>query len=105
VVSVYIENKPDLLSLSREEALPALESQVLEIFSRLNSVEEVTLGLLIDDFMEVRIQPFSKFVWKVKIINLRNLKKFQAHYSTQKIKRLIKDVFAGINPLEDKELL
>jgi hypothetical protein len=105
VISIYIEDKPDLLSLSREEALPALESQVLEIFSKLNSMEEVTLGLIIDDFAEIKIQPFSKFVWKVGIINLKTQKKLYTHYSTQKVKQLIGDIFREETPWEDDKLL
>ncbi|MDR1876551.1 MAG: hypothetical protein LBQ84_02880 [Flavobacteriaceae bacterium] len=98
MVLVYIENKPDLFSLSREEALPALESQVLEIFLKLNSLEAVTLGLIIDDSMEIKIQPFSKFVWKIEIITLRNQKRFLSYYSTQKVLRMIDSIFFGIGP-------
>ncbi len=103
MIFLYLEDKPDLLSISKEEALPAQESQVLEIFSKLNSTEAVVLGLIIEDFMEIKILPFSKFVWKIDIINLRNQKERHVYFSTQKVIQLIKNIFDGINPMETKD--
>lgn len=93
MILLYLENSSKLLSIKREEALPALKSQVLEIFSKINSIENAVLGLFVDTSMEIRIQSYNKYIWKVEVMDLLNYKMFLYYYSTQRVQQLIQDIF------------
>lgn len=93
MILLYLENSSKLLSIKREEALPALKSQVLEIFSKINSIENAVLGLFVDASMEIRIQSCNKYIWKVEVMDLLNYKMFLYYYSTQRVQQLIQDIF------------
>lgn len=93
MILLYLENSSKLLSIKREEALPALKSQVLEIFSKINSIENAVLGLFVDASMEIRIQSYNKYIWKVEVMDLLNYKLFLYYYSTQRVQQLIQDIF------------
>ncbi|MCO6564902.1 MAG: hypothetical protein J6581_05610 [Apibacter sp.] len=94
MISIYIENSSKLFSIKREEALPALESQVLEIFSKINSFENALLGLLIDTALEIKIQSYNKYIWKVESIDIPHNKISFNYYSTQRVILLIKNIYA-----------
>lgn len=104
MICLYLENKPELLSVSRENALPAQQSQVLEIFSKLDSKEAIILGLLINTQTEIKIYPFSRFVWRVEIIKPDTTKQRQLYYSTQKVIGLIKDLYQDLDDTDKSDL-
>lgn len=93
MIYIYLENNPDLLFIDKKAALPALESQAIEIFSKLNPAEKVIFGLIKDDIFEFKILPFSRFIWKIEIINIKNKEKREAYYSTQKVIQTIHLIF------------
>ncbi|PQL91653.1 hypothetical protein [Apibacter adventoris] len=97
MIYIYLENKPNLLSINKKEALPVLESQAIEIFSKLNSLEDVILGLIKDDIFEFKILPFNRFIWKIEINDLKNEEKKELFFSTQKVINLIHNIFTKTN--------
>jgi hypothetical protein len=94
MILIYIENSSKLLSIKREEALPALESQALEIFSKINSFENASLGLLVHNTLEIKIQSYNKYIWKVESIDIPHKKISLNYYSTQRVRLLIKSIYA-----------
>jgi len=97
LIHIYLENNSRVLSIHREESLPALESQVLEIFSKLNSWENSLLGIQVADSLEIKIQSYNKHIWKVENIDCKEDKSSVNYYSTQRVIRLIKDIFLDTN--------
>lgn len=101
MIYIYLENNSDLLSIDKKAALPALESQAIEIFSKLNSAENIILGLMKDDAFEFKILSFNKFIWRIEIINIKNKEKREAYYSTQKVIQIIHCIFMMPDPFTE----
>jgi len=93
MISVYFETQSGIFSINKKNALPASETQVLEIFSKIQTTHTDVLGLKSEN-EEIRISSFNKFLWEVQISKKKPKKTERKYYSTEKIKSFIHDIFA-----------
>ncbi|MDR3273569.1 MAG: hypothetical protein LBT29_08825 [Flavobacteriaceae bacterium] len=98
MILLYFETQSGGFFIDKKNALPASETQVLEIFSKIRTTNSDVLGLKPEN-EEIRISSFNKFLWEIQISHKKPKKTERKYYSTEKVKLFIHEIF---NDLEIK---
>lgn len=100
MLKIFLQNHSEKIHIPIHESLDASIEQTIDIFENLPQNDGSFLGLISVNGISVQLSKYNKFVWLIEIPVPRKKGMYQIFFTPNKTKKLIEELYQGIDPLK-----